>query len=395
MLLRFVQKPVLTIGRTFLVLMALMGSPSLVSAQKWHWTTEQIDAAGADSSLVADSQGNLHISYYFPVDGQLRYGFRGAKNSRWFKMELDHGYGDFFTQIAVDVKGNPYICYTPFILKMARFDGRHWIVERVDPTGGDIFYACSVQVGPGGAPQVSWYRDSEPVYLRYAILKDRVWVAQTADPENMPGKWHSMTLDGKGLPHLSYVTLFKWQLRYSYYDGKSWMHTVVDSPDLHHTDDQLGMGNSLALDSDGNPMISYYDLGSLKLARFVDNKWKIEVVTQFSSTGKMAGWKTYRSRIVLDGGGNPHIAFVSPRGLEHAWREGGTWRTQLVIATSGFVVFDCGMTIDTSDTLYISYTDPADKSLRLAVGRQPLVSRTVNDGKRSTLDAAGLPLPLR
>lgn len=350
-----------------LALVVSLCLPVSVPAQKRSWTTDVIDSAGSESSLAVDADGNLHVSYYYPVEGQLKYGFRPAKGKRWFTMGLDKGFGEFSTRIAIDPKGNPRICYSPNILKYASFDGRRWSVQQIDPGGGLVSYFCSLRIGPDGIPQVSWYVESG-TYIRYASLKDGTWIAQTADAENKPGKWNSMVLDEKGLPHLSYVTIVKWQLRYSYYTGKAWIHTVVDSPDKSPQGEQRGMGNSLVLDVHGNPMISYYDIQSLKFAHFQDGKWKIETVEEFPSSGGLAGWKSYRSTLVLDHKGNPNIGFVTPSGLEHAWWNGKEWQKELIIGNLGNGALDCSMAIDANDNLYISYTDPADRSLKLAIG---------------------------
>lgn len=354
------------LGRPLIILAAILWVPAGLLAQKRSWTTELIDTAGSESSLTADADGNLHVSYYFPVEGQLKYGFRPAKSTHWFTMGLDKGFGEFSTRITVDPKGNPHICYSPNILKYAAFDGRRWSVQQIDPGGGLVTYLCSIRVDPDGAPQISWYVESG-VYLRYASLKNGTWIAQTADAENKPGKWNSLVLDDKGLPHLSYVTIFKWQLRYTYYTGKAWIRTIVDSPDLNPKGEQRGMGNSLVLDAHGNPMISYFDVQSLKFARYIDGKWKIETVEEFPSAG-MAGWKTYRSTLLLDHKGNPHIGFVTPSGLEYAWLDGKEWRKQLIIGNLSSVSLDSSMAIDSNDNLYISFTDPVDRTLKLAIG---------------------------
>jgi len=338
-----------------------------VAAQTWTWKTQMIDVSGTMSSLALDAFGNLHVSYYFAVDGELRYAFRPAGGDRWFKSAIDHGYGEFSTRIAVDAKADPYICYSPGTLKFASFHAGRWTVQPIDPGGGLVSYTCSVQVGRDGIPQVLWYVESG-VFLRYARLKDGVWEAQTADQDSKPGKWNSMVLNSKGLPRLSYVTIFKWELRYAEYDGKAWIRRVVDSPALNPPDISRGMGNSLALDAHDDPLISYYDTQSLKIARLVNNRWKIEVVDRYSSSGEMAAWKTYRSSLVLDKQGNPHIAFVTPSGLEHAWSEGKEWHTQLVVGGAGAITFDSSMVIGTDGRLYITYVDPSDHTLKLATG---------------------------
>ena len=370
--------------RLSIILAVILCVPASLLAQKRAWTTELIDSAGSESSLAVDADGNLHVSYYYPVEGQLKYGFRPAKSARWFTMGLDKGFGEFSTRITVDPKGNPHICYSPNILKYASFDGRRWTVQQIDPGGGLVSYFCSLRIGPDGAPQVSWYVESG-TYIRYAALKNGAWIAQTADAENKPGKWNSMVLDNNGLPHLSYVTIVKWQLRYSYYTGKAWIRTVVDSPDMSPQGEQRGMGNSLVLDTHGSPMISYYDVQSLKLAHYDSGKWKIETIEEFPSSG-MAGWKSYRSTLLLDHKGNPHIGFVTPTGLEHAWWDGKEWQKQLILGNLGSAPLDCSMAIDAKDNLYISYTDPADRSLKLAIGSAVSAEPTATTSQSKELE---------
>ena len=361
------------------VLILLFIVASGAAAQTWVWKSEMIDVAGASSSLALDVFGNLHVSYYFAVDGQLKYAFRSSGGHHWFNTSIDHGFGEFFTRIAVDSKGNPYICYSPGSLRFASFAKGHWTVQQIDPAGGYVSYTCSVRLGPDDVPQLSWYVESG-VFLRYARLKDGVWLVHTADQENKPGKWNSMVLNSAGQPRLSYVTIFKWELRYAEFDGNAWIHRIVDSPALNPPDIPRGMGNSLALDEHGSPLISYYDTQSLKFATLGDNRWRIEVVDQYPSTGEMAGWKTYRSSLALDKQGVPHIVFVSPMGLEHAWRDETQWHTQLIVGGNSSIGFDSSMVMAPDGTLYLSYTDPADHTLKLATGRlAPVAAASKNE----------------
>jgi len=128
------------------------------------------------------------------------------------------------------------------------------------------------------------------------------------------------------------------------------------------------MGNSIVLDSAGNPMISYYETQALKFASYTDGKWKVETIEEFPASGA-ALWKSYRSKLVLGQNGNPHIGFLTPMGLEHAWRDGDHWRKELVIRQLGNIPLDCSMALDANDTLYFIYTDSNDRSLKMAVGR--------------------------
>ena len=78
------------------------------------------------------------------------------------------------------------------------------------------------------------------------------------------GEYTSLALDSSGNPHISYYQSGDgWgSLEYASWDGSTWNIETVDSSG------DVGQDHSLALDSSGNPHISYYDAdnGTLKYA---------------------------------------------------------------------------------------------------------------------------------
>ncbi len=93
-------------GAEFLCFAFLFGvlCPGSALAQSWRWAVEDVDTTGAEqTSIVADKDGNLHLAYYMTEGfGELRYAFRSAANSRWYKMTLDKHVGEFSTGIGLD-----------------------------------------------------------------------------------------------------------------------------------------------------------------------------------------------------------------------------------------------------------------------------------------------------
>jgi hypothetical protein len=371
----------------YLILISLLFFPLAASAQTWQWALEEIDLSGMGTSIVADQDANLHVSYYWPTSGQLRYAFRPAGSSKWYKMALDSGLNTTETAITVDAAGNPQICYPATAIKYARWDGRRWSTQEIDPGSGLISFTCSIQVDSVGRPMITWYLVGR--YLRYAVLQDGAWLARSLDGGNghEPGKWNSMALDSRGFPHVAYSSWPIGQLKYARFDGKIWLDSVVDAPDpRNYSGGQRCMGNSLVLDSKGNPLISYYDEESLRLARLVDGVWKKEIVEKLPPFGNKWDWKNFRSSLVLDSKGFPHIGFESRSGLEHAWWDGHQWNTQLLVSTLGSPRFENSMTIDRDDNLYMTFRDPTVGSLSLAIGRPTPASQTAleNDSARRT-----------
>lgn len=350
------------------VLLLALLQPAKVAAQTWNWTTEDVDVQGESTSIVADHEGNLHISYYAITGGLLKYAFRSADTAKWFNMTLEHGQDFMVTRIAVDANSNPHICYTPRITKYAHYDGKKWHTQEVDPGSGVVGFWCSIQVGSDDKPQISWYLEGG-TYFRYAILKDGVWAATSIEGGGgaFPGKWNSMVLDAQNRPRMSYTWFPAGQLKYTSFDGKVWSISLLDTP-TESPGGTRGMGNSLIFDRQGNPMITYYTEDAFKMAHFVDGKWKKEIIAEIPSYTAAYSWRSFRSAMVLDSNGNPHIGFESLRGLEHLWWDGKEWKSQLLIASVGNTFYDNAMTIDKKDDLFISYRDPADGSLKVLAG---------------------------
>jgi len=354
--------------RAMLLFVSLAILPVGLQAQAWTWTSSDIEATGGESpSITVDSESNLHVAYRVVQGGLLKYAFRPADAPQWFKMVLDRGNIIFSTGITIDPSGNPHICYTPNVLKYARFDGKKWLSQEVDQGSGLVGYMCSIRVNPSGNPMISWYMPAGG--FRYAILKEGTWLATGLDgnPNDYAGKWNSMVLDANSNPQIAYSDFPGGQLRYLKYDGKGWIRTVLHS----QNDDPggaKGMGASMVLDTQGNPWISYYDEQSLKVIHLVDgkpNKKTVEKLPPFVNWG----WKEFHSDIALDHLGNPHIVFESLQGLEHAWWDGSKWSLQIILAPSVISFFDNSMVMDKNDVIYVAYKDPLDGAIKLAEGR--------------------------
>ncbi len=367
-------------GLRWIILVFAMAFCSGAQAQSWRWTFEDVDVHGAQTSIIADKDGNLHLSYYVPDNfGELRYAFRSAAESRWYKDSLDQHLGEFSTGITLDVNDGPGICYTPRKLKYIHWTGHKWSpAQEVDPGSGLIAYHCSIKYTRADAPEITWYLESI-FNLRYAVLEDGAWEARSVEVGTQSGKWNSLFLDQNDLPHVAYSSFKMGELHYAYFDGQGWVRNILDSNPLAGP---RGMGASLVLDARGNPMISYHDLNSLKFAHFDGRKWLTETIEELPPYVDWS-WKNFCTTILVDHNGNPHISYESHLlGLKHAWWDGKRWHTQLIRASQGASIFESSMTIDRNDDLYIAFCDPIDGSLKVAIGKATAVSVITSAGKK-------------
>jgi len=347
-----------------------LSAASPAAAQIWNWSDEYIEAAGGQSSSIAvDRQHNLHVVYRVPSGGYLRYAFRPAGAARWFKMDLERDLGNFSTRISLDANDNPHVCYTPREIRYAKFDGHKWFSQIVDPGAGTVDYECSIRVNSEGQPMLAWYWPGGGFH--YGVLRDGVWLALIMDGNggDYAGKWNSMVLDAQGNPQIAYSDFPAGELRYAFNSGHAWTHSALDSQSSTTPGGPKGMGVAMVLDANQDPWISYYDEESLFVMHRVSGKWVKQLVERLPAFRNW-GWKQFHSDIALDKNGNPHIVFESLRGLEHAWWNGSEWKVQIVLAPAIISsYFDNSMVMGSDGSIYLTYTDPLEHSLKLAIGR--------------------------
>lgn len=341
--------------------------------QNVRWSVETVDTFGKSMSLATDKDGNVHMSY-LSGDKTVKYAFRSALNSKWFSLDIapSAGYSDLPTKLALDPQGNPHMCFTPAVMKYASFDGKKWNVQQIDPGAGLIEFNCSVAISQDGTPQVSWYQYSGPdspyyLHIKYAQLVNGVWQARTLDYEGQTGKWNSMVVDAQGNPHLSYDSFLKGELKCAYNNGKEWKISVVDSREADRGNGAYnrGMGNSILVNSKGLSQIAYEYDDTLMYAWQTDKGWKLDTVDHITTSGS---WIGYHTRQAFDPQGRPHIVYDDDGTVKHATWDGTEWQIQ-VVSGRGIERARYGdIAIDSSGNTYIAYRDASDGSLKVAVG---------------------------
>ncbi len=260
-----------------------------------------------------------------------------------------------FTSLALDSRGNPHISYydsTNEDLKYARWNGTGWTIETVD----SVFFVgahTSIALGSDDRPHISY---TERVFdvrnLKYAKLTEgwSRWKQETVDSGIFPFQFTSIALDSKGNPHISYRG--DESLKYAEWNGSAWVNETVDP--------ELGAGtfNSMALDSNDNPHISYAyrDVygDDLRYARRNETGWRIETV-------EFGGRLGLDSSIAVDSSDNPHISYSDGTGflegdLKYARWDGSAWNIEAVDSV-GNVGFFTSIFLDSNDYPHISYHD--------------------------------------
>jgi hypothetical protein len=223
-----------------------------------NWTIQAIDLSGnawIDAAIALDSSGKPHIVYsysrYVPNDGtkDLRYAVWTGSNWTFQTVDTAHIFG-WWPSIALDSNDNPHISYVDptenATMKYASWNGSsgQWNIQVIDSGG-----TSSIAVDSKGYPHISYgnYYDG----LKYASWNGTTWDFQTVDPT---GGGSYLTLDSNDSPHISYLTYLNdsGYEKYAVWSGKNWSTQIVDA--------NVWDAGRLALDSRGNPHITYYML---------------------------------------------------------------------------------------------------------------------------------------
>ena len=364
---------------------ALMLTPSSLPAQTWNWHVEPVDQTGKFTSIATDKDGDVHLSY--SDADNVKYAFRpvGAA-AKWFTMPIDGGTA--YSNLTLDAQGHPHICYTGGVLRYAHWDGTNWDKQKIATDNAPIGFSCSIAVSPDGTPHIAWYRErngDDTLYghIKFAALQKGVWLIHTLDFDSQTGKWESMQIDSHGNPVLSFDAYVKGLLKYAYKDGDDWKITTVDFRGRTNKVYDVGMGNSLAIGKDGKPRISYEDGEDIKFAYPDGDTWKVETIDSWVPLGS---WVGYRTWLALDSQDRPHIVYDAGGTLKHAYWDGQKWHIE-ILARAGFSGYRyCSIAIDSHDTIYVSYADPVDGSLKVAVGE-------LQDANPPAKSAAAAPAP--
>lgn len=195
------------------------------------WQCDTIDSAGdvgEFTSLAIDNGGLVHVSYYDHSHKHLKHAWQvgGGGNcggGQWMCETVDSAYAvGKYSSLAIGADGYPKIAYEDewhHDLKYACFNGSSWTLTTID-SAGDVGEDVSLAIGRDGRPRIAYHNDDDDAL--FFALKFQVC----------------------GLP------------------GGTWVTQVVDDSG------RVGEDNSLALDSDDNPCVSYHDedSGNLKVA---------------------------------------------------------------------------------------------------------------------------------
>ncbi len=177
-----------------------------VSTDSGAFAISDIDATatvGQWSDIFVASFTSVHVSYYDPTNGDLKYAFYNG--SAWTVATIASvGTVGLYTSIAVDSATRVHISYydsTNGDLKyIYRTSTGGWISSSVDSLG-DVGQFTSIGL-VGTQPHIAYY-DVSNTNLKYAKLVGNAWTVETVDAVGSVGTYASLKIDSANQPHIS------------------------------------------------------------------------------------------------------------------------------------------------------------------------------------------------
>jgi hypothetical protein len=328
------------------------------------WAVDSVDEqawAGLSSSLFVDENGYPHIAY---SDYDWPYGI--TKYARWtgswWQIDvIDVGReSGINNSLFVDEQGSAHLAYVDdYRIRYAVKEPSGWGISEV--TGGDDDSHMSLVLASSGLPRIAFFAGP---HLMYAAFDGVGWTFQTVDDQSVVGKYNSLILDSEGNPHISYGDTQYGDLKYAYHDGTVWHVELVESQGIN------GYGTSLALTQNDMPRIAFYGAYRLKVASKDQTGWEIETVDDEM-------WRGLFPSLELDPVGSPHIAYYDDinEDLRYAVWDGSTWQLSIVDSDGKTGLF-CSLELDHDGYPRITYYDESNGDLRYAYVPNP----SGNDG---------------
>ena len=336
-------------------------------------TLDSTDDVGAFPSIAIGSNDEVHISYIYDTQADLKYATK--VDGTWTLNTVDslcdaHGY----TSLAVDSDENIHIAYLDVInldLKYVTNADDTWTTTTVDSTS-DVNMFISLAVDSNDKVHISYYESANDD-LKYATNVDGSWVTSIIDSIDNVGGHSCIAVDSNDRIHISYCNYTDTSLKYATNATGSWVTSTIDSEGI------VGYFISMAIDSNDGIHISYYDdtNNALKYASNAGGAWLCDTVDD--SIGG-AGMLT---SLAIDSNDRAHVSYYDSWGgdLKYATNARGSWATNTVDSSDDVGRYS-SIAVNSTDVIHIGYYDYTNHDLKYAtVAPEPtcVIRGWVND----------------
>lgn len=346
----------------------------------YGWRFEQADSSLSFQDLTGrymrlDSLGKAHVVF----GGDHLY-YAVSDGGNWTMTTVDPSYGvGRYASLVLDSNDRPHISYFDALngaLKYAYFDGSTWSIQVIDGKSaylsrGDSAAAMvatesldlNMEIAIPGTEELS--PEVIPGDPLTAGIYPEAYFPGIDSPQAITatgvGQFTSIALDGNGDPGISYYDIAGGNLKYAFRKNGVWTIQLVDRGESQNYD--VGTYTSLAFNTLNRPGISYADESNdhLKYAYFNGSNWVSRTVDDDAGVGAF-------SSLIFDVSNQPHISYYdgAAHDLRHAWGMDSGWVVRVVDASSADVGAYSSIALDARNHPWVSYYDATNGSLKLA-----------------------------
>jgi hypothetical protein len=289
---------------------------------------------GYEVSLALDANGYPQIVYYtrqyYTNENEFGLKYLYWDGSNWITETVEYGvwahtepYQDLtvglFNSLVMDSLGNPHISYyntnngDPTVenygLRHATRVGGIWQIEKVINGEGYGYYGTSIAMDSSDHPVIA-FRSAPDQEVKLARYDGSTWAFETVDNLYDTGYYPSLVLDNLDHPHVSYLTMTTspatsvYELDYAAWDGTTWNRQVV-------AERVTLVDQRMQLNAGGYPHIVYFDSDNSGLPMYTTwdgAQWHAEAIPTFSGSAPFQS----SLGIDIDSAGHSHISLGFP-----------------------------------------------------------------------------------
>lgn len=324
--------------------------------QNGSWVLDTVcsgDYISTTCTLAFDSEGIPHISYAHRTGGVYYDYFWLDSEEGWQQATVDP-YADYpagFTEsMALDSLGRPHFVYNNNNAGLLKYSSPEENIHMDLITLPDWFAIdyTSIAVDESDNVHVVFGDDSDGQYLRYAVFDGERWDISsvvTVGYQNYP----SLALDTSGNPAISFYDSENYDLKVAVKNGTEWEVQTVPKAGK-----QVGMYPDMALDSQSNPHLVYtgQDGRAIKYASKTEGEWKISEIVPYETPPENYFFRA--PSLALDQDDLPVVVFPFNSELLYATLLNDTWQFEAI--SPDLEVQECDLTTDMSDMSHVAFT---------------------------------------
>ena len=360
--------------KNIFLFLTFLGFATILIAQ--NWTIYDVDR-GVKPALEVDNHGTVHIAYML----EALPGF--VKNATWngegFDLKLiseAYFYGPL--DIALDANNLPHIAIHDHNLE----DQVHYFQEANGNWTNDIIKSS----GHDGWDNRLLIDENEHIHvssvdpssgIEYSYFDGNAWTTEsTGSPVVNYAGATSLAIDSNNNPYITYYNDGQKHLALLSKKNGNWVNEVLDS------EGDVGQFSSLIMDKNDNIYISYYqDIGNgkglIKFAQRIDNNWSISVVDTLNDVRISFSGARNMTSLRMDVSNRLHLAYSDQKIIKYAFFDGVGWNKEIVLDLTGQSILlgqQTSLGVANDNSLHITYYEvtnlgPLDGQVKYATKR--------------------------